>query len=121
MAAGRATEELFHEREVFRREVTHVADTYHLEAALVWSENVVTSRPEDGFLPDLGPSLQVQEPTALEEMVDQVYETVLHEEVHQLLYLWDIRLVEVHIQVPKDDGVLEKFQGLLQVRQVLDH
>ena len=86
---------------------------------MVRSENIVTSRPEDGALSDLVPSLQVPEPTALAEVSDQVYETVLRKEVHHSLDLQAHRLVEVHVQVPKDYGVLETFQGLLQVRQVL--
>ena len=68
---------------------------------------------------ELGPSLQVPETTALTEVADKVYETVLHEEVRHLLAPWDPCLVEVHIQVPRDDGLLEMFQGLLQVRRLL--
>ena len=71
--------------------------------ASVRSENVVISRPEDGSLLDLGPSIQVPEPAALAEVADQVYETVLHEEVCHLLDLRDTCLIEVHIQVTKED------------------
>ena len=66
----------------------HVTDPYQLKMAQVCSENVVTYRPEDNFLPELVPSLQVTQPTALAEVADQIYETVLHEEV---LHLLDIR------------------------------
>ena len=79
---------------------------------------MVTSRPEDSSLPDFVPSLQVPEPTALAKLADQVYETVLSEEVYHLLSLQVPRLVEVYVQFPKDDGVLETFQDLLQVRKV---
>ena len=64
---------------MIRPEVPHVADTYQIEAASIWSDNVVTSRPEDGSLSDLGTSLQVPEPTTLAEVAYQVDETVLHE------------------------------------------
>ena len=63
----------------------HVADSYQIEAVLVRYENLVTPRPEDSSLPDLGPSIQVLEPTALVEVADQVYEAVLHEEVRHSL------------------------------------
>ena len=66
------------------------------------------------------PSLQVPEPTALAEVADQVYETVLRKEVCHFLAPLDPHLVEVHVQVHKDDGFLETFQGFLQVRQVLE-
>ena len=65
---------------------------------------------------DLATSLQVPEPMALAEVADQVYETVLRKEIRHLLSPRAPCLVEVHVQVPKDDGFLEKFQGLLQVR-----
>ena len=68
---------------------------------------------------DLGPSLQVPKLAVLAEVVDQVYETVLHEEVHHLLAPWAPRFVEVHVQVVEDNGVHEVLQGLLQVRQML--
>ena len=74
MAAGGSTEEPCPEREVVRQEVTHVTDPYHIEAASVRSENVVTSRLEDGSLPDLGPSLQFTEPTVLAEVADLLVE-----------------------------------------------
>ena len=54
------------------------------------------------------------------EVAYQVYEILLREEVRHLLSPQDPRLVEVHVQVPHDDGFLETFQGVLQVRQVLD-
>ena len=50
---------------------------------------------------------------ALAVVTDQVYETVLHNKVCHLLAPQDPRLVEVHIQSPKDNGFLETFQGLL--------
>ena len=53
-------------------------------------------------------------------MADQVYDIVLREEVRHSLALWDLRLIKVRVQVPKDDEVLETIQGLLQVRQVLE-
>ena len=94
-------------------------DLNNLELVLVRPKNSVESRPEDGPLPGLGPSLKVMEPTVLAEVADQVYETVLHEEV---LHLLDTRypcFFEVHVQVPEDNGVSEVLQGLLQVRHVL--
>ena len=66
-------------------------------------------------MPDLGPSLQVPEPTVLAELVDQVYEAVLCEEVPHLIALRDPRLVNIHVQLPKDYGVLETFHSHLQV------
>ena len=53
------------------------------------------------------------------EVADQVYETVLREEVRHLLAPRDPRFVEVHVQVSKDNGFPESLQGLLQVGQVL--
>ena len=53
-------------------------------------------------------------------MSDQIYETVLHKEVRHSLSPWDPCLFEVHVQVPKDGGFFEMFQGLLQVQQVLE-
>ena len=68
----------------------------------------------------LVPSLQVPEPTALVEVAYQVYEIVLLKEVRHSLDPQDPRLLEFLFQVPKDDGVLETFQGLFQVHQVLN-
>ena len=121
VSVSRASEESCPQREMIQREVPHVADPYHIEAASVQSENVVTSRPEDGSLPDLEPSLQVLGLTALVEVADQVYETVLREEVRHLLDPQAPFLVKVHVQVPNGNGVLETFEGLLQVWQVLEH
>ena len=87
--------------------------------APVRSKNVVTSRPEDGSLLDLGLSLQVPEPTALSELVDQVYETALRKEVRHLLAPRDPFFVGVHVQVPEENGVPEALQVLLKVGQVL--
>ena len=70
VAVVKASEELCPHYEVISQNVPHIAYTYHLKAASVRSENVVTSRPEDGYLLDLGPSLQVPEPTALAEVAD---------------------------------------------------
>ena len=81
---------------------------------------MVTSQTEYVSLSDLVPSLQVLEPTALAEVADQVYEIVLYEEVRHSLDLRDPLLVKVHFQFPKDDGFHEKFQGLLQARQVIE-
>ena len=94
-------------------------DPYQLEAAPVCSKNLVTSQLEDSSLPELGPSLQVSGPMSLAEVADLVYDTVLQDEVRPLLALWDPCLVEVHVQVPKDNGVPEALQYLLQVRQVI--
>ena len=74
---------------MIQREVFHVADPDQLEATTVHSENLVTSQPEDGSLPELVPSLQVLEPTALAEVADQLYETLIPKEVRHLLALWD--------------------------------
>ena len=63
------------------RVVEHVSYPENLEAALVRPENVIAYRSEDGSLSDLGPSIQVTKPTMLSEVEDQVYETVLREEV----------------------------------------
>ena len=52
-------------------------------------------------------------------MADQVYETVLRKEVRHSLAPQTTCLFKVRVQFPKDNGVLETFQGLLQVRQVL--
>ena len=113
MTAGRAMEEPCPDLKLVRQEVPHVADPYQPKAESVRSENIVTSRPEDGSLTNLGTSIQVPEPTALAEVADQVYETVLHEEVYHLLVPRNPHQVEVHVQDPKDDGVLETFQVLL--------
>ena len=105
---------------MIQQEYTRFVDPYHLEAASIRSENVVTSRKEDSSLSDFGPSIQVLEPTALVEVADQVYKTVLLKEVCQSPALQSPCLVEVNDQVTKDDGLLETFQSLLQVYQVLD-
>ena len=118
MAVVKASEELCPHYEVISQKVPHIAYPYHLKAASVRSENEVTSRPEDGYLLDLGPSLQVPEPTSLAEVADQVYDTILRKEVCHYMALRD--LVEVHVQVPKDNGVLETFQVLLQVWHVME-
>ena len=55
----------------------------------------------------------------LAEVADQIYDTVLHKEVHHLLSPWAPRFVEGHVQVPEEHGVHEGLQGLLQVRQML--
>ena len=118
MTAGRVSEQSCPQREVVRQEVPYVADPYQLEASLVRSKNIVTSRPEGGVLLELVPSIQVPEPTALAEVADQVYETVLHKEIRHSLAPLAPCLVEVHVQFPKDNGVLKTFHDLLQVRQV---
>ena len=104
---------------MIQQEVAHVSDPNKLEAALVCPDNIVASQPEDGSLPDLGPSLQVTKLTALVEVTDQVYENVLCEEFCHSLALRAPFFVKVHIQVPENNGVPEALQGLLQVRQVL--
>ena len=104
---------------MIQQEVAHVSDINKLEAELVCPENVVVSRSEDGYLSNLGPSLQVKKPTALAEVADQVYDTVLRKEVRHLLAPQDPLFVEVHVQVPKENGVPEALQGLLQVRQAI--
>ena len=81
------SEEPCPEHKVIRREVLHVANTYQLKAASVRSENVVSYQLEYGFLPDLVPHLQVLETTALAEVEDQFYETLLHKEVCHSLSL----------------------------------
>ena len=101
---------------MIQQEYTRFVDPYHLEAASIRSENVVTSRKEDSSLSDFGPSIQVLEPTALVEVADQVYETVLHKEDCHLLVMQAPRFAKVHVQVPEDIGVPEALQGLLQVR-----
>ena len=100
-------------------EVAHVSDLNKLEAARVRPNIVVASLPEDSSLLDFGPSLQVPKPKARAEVADQVYDTILQKEVRHLLDSQDPRSVEVHIQAPKDNGVPEALQGILQVRQVL--
>ena len=112
MTAGRAPEYPFPESKVIQREVV-------LKAAPVCPKNIVSSRPEDGSLPDLVPSLQVPKPTALSEVADQVYDTILREEVCHPLAPQDPCFVEFHVQVPEDNGVPEALQGLLQARKVL--
>ena len=119
MAVVKASEELCPHYEVISQNVPHIAYTYHLKAASVRSENVVTSRPEDGYLLDLGPSLQVPEPIAMVEVEYQIYETKLRKEVHHLMAPRATCLVEVQVQAPKDNGFLETFQCLLQVWQVI--
>ena len=47
------------------------------------------------------------EPTALAKVADQVYETVLREYVRHSLAPQSPCLVEFHIKVLKDNGVLE--------------
>ena len=54
----------------------------------------------------------------LPEVSDQVNNTVLRKEVHNSLAPRDPCLVEVQVQNPKDNGVLEKLQCLLKVRHV---
>ena len=73
----------------------------------------------DGSLSNLEPSLQVTKPTALAEVADQVYETVLRKEVLHLLARQAPRFIEVHVQVPEENGVPDALQGLLQVRQAI--
>ena len=99
----------------------HVTDPYQLKMTQVCSENLVTYRPEDGSLSDLGPSLQVPEPTVLAEALDQVYETVIGKEVRHLLAPRDPCFVEVHVQVREDNGVPEALQRPFQVWKVLQH
>ena len=53
------------------------------------------------------------------EVASQVYTTVLHEKVRHLLDPQAPCFVEIHVQVPKDNGVPEALQGLLQVSQLL--
>ena len=86
---------------MIRQEVAHVLDLNNLEEAPVYPENLVASRSEDGSLSNLGPSLQVKKPTALAEVADQVYDTVLRKEVRHLLALQAPRFFEFHVQVPK--------------------
>ena len=104
---------------MIRQDGAHVSDPCQIKAVLVRYENVVTSRLEGVSQLDLGPSLQVPEPTALAEVADQVYETILREEVRHSLAQQAPRFAEVHVQVPEDNGFPEALQGLLQVRQVL--
>ena len=85
MAAGRVSEDPCPKRKVIQQKVPHFTYPYLLDFLLVRSDNVVTSETEDNSLPDLGPSLQVKKPTALTEVVDWVYETVLCEEVRHSL------------------------------------
>ena len=99
----------------------HVLDPNQLEKVLVRPNKLVASRLEDGSLTDLVPSLQVPKPTALTEVADQVYETVLCKEVRHTLDPRDPYFVEVHVHSPKYNGVPEEMHGLLQVRQVLQH
>ena len=53
--------------------------------------------------------------------MDQVYETLLREEVQHMLVPQDTRFFEVHVQIPRDNGVPEVIYGLLKVRQVFQH
>ena len=99
----------------------HVSDLNKTEAASVPPKNVVASRTEDGSLPDLGPIIQVPKPMALAEVADQVYETVLRKDVCHLLAPWAPCSVDVHVQVPEENGFPEALQGILQVRQMLQH
>ena len=55
------------------------------------------------------------------EVADQIYETVVSEEVRYLLAPQDPRFFEFHVQVPEDNGVSDALQGLPQVSQVLQH
>ena len=119
MAEGRLSEQSCPKYKVVRQEFTHVTDPYQLEVAPIQSKNVVTSRPEYCALSELGPSNQILEPTSMVEVADQVYKIVLRKEVRHSLAPRALRLIEVHVQFPKYNGVLEIFQGLLQVRQVL--
>ena len=102
MTASRAPEYPFPESKVIQREVV-------LKAAPVCTKNIVSSRPEDGSLPYLVPSIQVPEPMVMVEVADQFYETLLREEVRHLMTPRAPCLDKVHVQVPKDDGVLETF------------
>ena len=97
----------------------HVSNPNNLEAAPVRTNNVVVSQSEDGSLSNFGPSLQVKKPTALAELADQVYDTVLYEEVCHSLAPRAPRFVEVHVQFPEENGSPEALQGLIQVRQVI--
>ena len=54
-------------------------------------------------------------------MLDQVYYTLLREEVRHTLAPQDPCFVEVHVQVPRDNGVPEVLQGFLKVRQMFQH
>ena len=97
----------------------HASDSNKPEVAPVCTKDVFSFRPEDGSLPDLGPSLQDPKPKTMAEVTDQVYDTILHEEVRHSLALWYHCFTEVHIQVTGENGIPEVLQGLLQVRQVL--
>ena len=99
----------------------HVSDPNQLEAVPVCPKNVVASQLEDSSLLDLGPSLQVSEPTALEEVANHIYDIVVSEEFCYSLAPQAPRFVDVHVQVPKDNGVSDALQGLPQVSHVLQH
>ena len=51
-------------------------------------------------------------------MLDQVYYTLLREEFQHSLAPQDPRFVEVHVQVPRENGVPDGLQGFLKIRQV---
>ena len=94
-------------------------DPNQLEEVPILPENVVAYQLENGYLPNLGPSLQFPKPMALSEAADQVYETVLCKEVCHSLDLRAHCFVKVHVQDPKGNGVPKELQGFLQVSQVL--
>ena len=54
-------------------------------------------------------------------MLEQVYETVLHEEFLHSLAAQAPFLFNIHVQVPKDNGVPEVLYGLLKVSQVFQY
>ena len=53
--------------------------------------------------------------------MDQVYETLLRKEARNTLVPQDTRFFEVHVQIPRENGVPEGMYGLLKVRQVFQH
>ena len=57
----------------------------------------------------------------MSEVSDQVYETVLREEVRHVLDPRSPRFIEVHVQIPKDNGFPEALQVHLKFIQLLQH
>ena len=72
---------------------------------------------EEGALLDLCTSLQVTKPLALDKVTDQVNEAELHEEICHALAPRALDVVQVHVNITKDNEVRapEAMQGLLEV------
>ena len=94
---------------------------HNFEAAPVYTQDVCTFCPYHYNLSHPIPRLHVLEPPALPELVEEVYQTKLHQKVINLLDTRVLGLTGVGAEVPEHYGILvpEVCQGLLHIQQVL--